>query len=173
MPGAWDGFEVAVRAILGQQVSVKGATTLSGRLVASHGQPIEADDPHLTRLFPTAERLSEADLGGLGLTGQRMVAIRALARMVDDGELVLGTAVSLDDIIAQLLPLPGIGDWTAHYIAMRVFGEPDAFPAGDLVLRKVVGEGTAVAAKVMRQMAEPWRPWRAYAAMQLWASSKD
>ena len=164
---------MAVRAILGQQVSVKGATTLSGRLVAAHGQPLEADDAHLTHLFPTPERLSEADLGGLGLTGQRITAIQALARVVRDGELVLGTAVSLDDLITQLIQLPGIGDWTAHYIAMRVFGEPDAFPAGDLVLRKVVGEGTAVTAKVMKQMAEPWRPWRAYAAMQLWASSGD
>jgi AraC family transcriptional regulator of adaptative response / DNA-3-methyladenine glycosylase II len=173
VPGAWDGFEVAVRAILGQQVSVKGATTLSGRLVAACGTPIETDDPHLTHLFPTPQQLTEADLSGLGLTGQRIVAIQALARAVQDGELVLGTAVSLDDLITQLIQLPGIGDWTAHYMAMRVFGEPDAFPAGDLVLRKVAGGGTAVPAKQLQQMAEPWRPWRAYAAMHLWAGSND
>ncbi|MCB8943640.1 MAG: DNA-3-methyladenine glycosylase 2 family protein [Ardenticatenaceae bacterium] len=173
VPGAWDGFEVAVRAILGQQVSVKGATTLSGRLVAACGTLLEGSDPHLTHLFPTPERLSEADLSGLGLTGQRIVAIQALARAVHEGELVLGTAVSLDDLIAQLVPLPGIGDWTAHYMAMRVFGEPDAFPAGDLVLRKAVGDGTAVTAKQLQQMAEAWRPWRAYAAMQLWAGSLE
>jgi len=117
--------------------------------------------------------LREADLSGLGLTGQRIVAIQALARAVQDGELVLGTAVSLDDLIAQLIQLPGIGDWTAHYMAMRVFSEPDAFPAGDLVLRKVVGGGTAVSARTLQQMAEAWRPWRAYAAMHLWAGSHE
>jgi AraC family transcriptional regulator of adaptative response / DNA-3-methyladenine glycosylase II len=173
VPGAWDGFEVAVRAILGQQVSVKGATTLSGRLAAAYGQPIETTEPHLTHLFPTPQQLSEADLTGLGLTGQRIAAIQALARTVRDGELLFGTAASLDDLIAQLIQLPGIGDWTAHYIAMRAFGEPDAFPAGDLVLRKVVGGGTAVTAKAVQQMAEVWRPWRAYAAIQLWAAATE
>jgi AraC family transcriptional regulator of adaptative response / DNA-3-methyladenine glycosylase II len=171
VPGAWDGFEVAVRAIVGQQVSVKGATTLIGRLAAACGNPMATGDPHLSHLFPTPQQLSQADLSGLGLTGQRITAIQALAQAVRDGELVLGTAVSLDDIISQLIQLPGVGDWTAHYMAMRVFGEPDAFPAGDLVLRKVVGGGTAVSTKELQQMAEPWRPWRAYAAMQLWAGT--
>jgi AraC family transcriptional regulator, regulatory protein of adaptative response / DNA-3-methyladenine glycosylase II len=171
VPGAWDGFETAVRAILGQQVSVKGATTLSGRLAAACGDPVETGEAGLTHLFPTPQQVCTADLSGLGLTGQRIVAVQTLARAVRDGELVLATAVSLDDLIGQLLQLPGIGDWTAHYIAMRVFGEPDAFPAGDLVLRKVVGNGTAVSAKQLRQTAESWRPWRAYAAMHLWASS--
>ncbi len=173
VPGAWDGFEVAVRAILGQQVSVKGATTLSGRLVAACGQPLETADSHLTHLFPTPAQLSQADLSGLGLTGQRIIAIRALAQAVQERALLLTTAVSLDDLISQLIQLSGIGDWTAHYVAMRVFGEPDAFPAGDLVLRKVVGGGTAVTAKELRQMAAAWRPWRAYAAMYLWAGSQD
>ena len=171
VPGAWDGFEVAVRAIVGQQVSVKGATTLIGRLATACGDPIATADQRLTHLFPTPQQLSQADLTGLGLTGQRITAIQALARAVRDGQLLLGTAVSLDDLINQLIQLPGIGDWTAHYMAMRVFGEPDAFPAGDLVLRKVVGNGTALPAKKIQQMAEPWRPWRAYAAMHLWAGS--
>jgi AraC family transcriptional regulator, regulatory protein of adaptative response / DNA-3-methyladenine glycosylase II len=152
---------------------VKSATTLSGRLAAACGTPLETDEAGLTHLFPTPEQLCAADLSGLGLTGQRIEAVRALAQAVRDGELVLATAVSLDDLIGQLIPLPGIGDWTAHYIAMRVFGEPDAFPAGDLVLRKVVGKGTAVTAKQLRRIAEPWRPWRAYAAMHLWASSAE
>jgi AraC family transcriptional regulator of adaptative response / DNA-3-methyladenine glycosylase II len=173
VPGAWDGFEVAVRAILGQQVSVRGATTLAGRLVAAYGEAVETAKPHLTHLFPTPEQLSEAELTGLGLTGQRMRAIQVLARTVRDGELLLGTAVSLDDLIKQLIQLPGIGEWTAHYMAMRVFGEPDAFPAGDLVLRKMVGNGTAASAKVLQQVAESWRPWRAYAAMHLWAVGRD
>jgi AraC family transcriptional regulator of adaptative response / DNA-3-methyladenine glycosylase II len=171
VPGAWDGFEVAVRAIVGQQVSVKGATTLIGRLAAVGGDLVETADEHLTHLFPTPLQLSQADLTGLGLTGQRIMAIQALAQAVRDGELLLGTAVSLDELINQLVQLPGIGDWTAHYMAMRVFGEPDAFPAGDLVLRKVLGNGTAVPAKEIQQMAEPWRPWRAYAAMHLWVGS--
>ncbi len=173
VPGAWDGFEVAVRAIVGQQVSVKGATTMIGRVAAACGDPIETGETGLTHLFPTPQQLSTADLSGLGLTRQRIVAIQALAAAVRDGELPLGTAVSLKDIIQQLISLPGVGDWTAHYIAMRVFGEPDAFPAGDLVLRKVVGNGTAVSAKRVQQIAESWRPWRAYAAMHLWAGSKD
>ena len=173
VPGAWDGFEVAVRAIVGQQVSVKGATTLIGRLAAACGDPIETSEPGLTHLFPTPQQLSTADLSGLGLTRQRIVAIQALAAAVRDGELVLGTAVSLEDAIQQLTQLPGVGDWTAQYIAMRAFGEPDAFPAGDLVLRKVVGNGTVVSAKELYQIAESWRPWRAYAAMQLWTGSKD
>lgn len=173
VPGAWDGFEVAVRAIVGQQVSVKGATTLIGRLAAAYGDPIKTGEPGLTYLFPRPRHLSTADLSGLGLTRRRIVAIQALAVAVRDGELLLGTAVSLKDIIQQLIQLPGVGDWTAHYMAMRVFGEPDAFPAGDLVLRKVVGNGTAVSAKGLQQIAESWRPWRAYGAMQLWAGSKD
>lgn len=173
VPGAWDGFEVAVRAIVGQQVSVKGATTLAGRLAVAYGNPVETGEPGLTHLFPTPQTLRTADLSGLGLTGQRIAAIQALATAVGDGKLVLGTAVSLDDITHQLLQLPGVGDWTAHYVAMRAFGEPDAFPAGDLVLRKVAGDGTAVSTRQLQQIAEPWRPWRAYAAMQLWAGSND
>jgi AraC family transcriptional regulator of adaptative response / DNA-3-methyladenine glycosylase II len=107
------------------------------------------------------------------LTRQRIGAIQALATAVREGEFLLSTAVSLENIVQQLIRLPGVGDWTAHYMAMRVFGEPDAFPAGDLVLRKVVGNGIAVSAKELQQIAESWRPWRAYAAMQLWAGSKD
>lgn len=170
VPGAWDGFEVAIRAIVGQQVSVKGATTLIGRLAATHGRSVETGTADLSVLFPTPQDLRTADLSGMGLTGQRTAAIQAFAAAVQDSELVLGTAVSLDDIMQQLTQLPGIGDWTAQYMAMRVFGEPDAFPAGDLVLRKAVGNGTAVTTRQLQQMAEPWRPWRAYAAMQLWAS---
>jgi AraC family transcriptional regulator of adaptative response / DNA-3-methyladenine glycosylase II len=173
LPGAWDGFEVAVRAIVGQQVSVKGATTLIGRLAAACGNPIETGVTGLTHLFPTPQELSTANLSGLGLTGKRIAAIQALATAVRDGRLALGTALSLDDIIQQLIQLPGVGDWTAHYMAMRAFGEPDAFPAGDLVLRKAVGNGKAVTPRQLRQLAEPWRPWRAYAAIQLWTGSRN
>jgi AraC family transcriptional regulator of adaptative response / DNA-3-methyladenine glycosylase II len=176
VPGAWDGFEVAVRAIVGQQVSVKGATTLMGRLVAAAGDPVmltastTAVSSPLTHLFPTPQQILTADLVGLGLTTQRTAAIQALAQAVAEKRLLLETAVSLDHTTQQLTQLHGIGDWTAHYIAMRVFGEPDAFPAGDLVLRKMMGN---LSPSQLQQLAEPWRPWRAYAAMQLWAASND
>jgi AraC family transcriptional regulator of adaptative response / DNA-3-methyladenine glycosylase II len=171
VPGAWDGFEVAVRAILGQQVSVQAANTLCGRLVRRYGRELETTSVEdLSHLFPAPQRLAEADMADLGLTSARRRAIRELARAVTGGELILGTAGSLDEVIEQLTELPGIGDWTAHYIAMRVYGEPDAFPAGDLALRRALaGEGQREAtAKELLAISEGWRPWRAYAAMHLW-----
>ncbi len=179
VPGAWDGFEIAVRAILGQQVSVKAATTISGRIVQRFGEELSVEygafDLQLTHLFPTAEVLCDADLSGLGLTGQRQKAIRGLAQAVVDGYIDWEDERPLPELIRHLTKLPGIGEWTANYIAMRVFRRADAFLAGDLVLRKVVGGGAAetVSAKQLAQMAEPWRPYRAYAAMYLWASSQD
>ncbi|MDJ0786228.1 MAG: AlkA N-terminal domain-containing protein [Myxococcota bacterium] len=174
IPGAWDPFEVAVRAILGQQVSVAGATTLAGRLVAAHGDPLEPDPdwPAVTHLFPTPERLAEVDLEGLGMPGARARAVVGLARAVAQGELRLDGGRDLDETVASLCDLPGIGPWTAQYIAMRAFGEPDAFPVGDLVLRKVLGEENGpVSPRHLEQAAEAWRPWRGYAAMLLWADA--
>ena len=171
IPGAWDGFEIAVRAVLGQQVSVKAANTLAGRLVEAHGEPLQAlGDADLAYLFPPPERLAEADLSGIGLMPQRAAAIRGLARAVCDGELAFGTAVGLDEAIERLTGLAGVGPWTAHYIALRALGEPDAFPAGDLGLRKAAAQdktGMLTEAQ-LRRRAEPWRPWRAYGAMYLW-----
>lgn len=166
VPGAFDGFETAVRAVLGQQVSVRAATTLSGRLALALGDPLEA--PHgLARLFPRPEVFrAEEPLAAIGLPGARARTLLALARAVAGGELRLerhGDAPS----IAALLALPGVGDWTAQYVAMRVLGSPDAFPAGDLGLRKALG-GAGV--REIEARAEAFRPFRAYAAMHLWAS---
>ncbi len=169
LPGGWDGFEVAVRAVLGQQVSVAAATTLTRRLLARFGE--EATTPassDLHVLFPAPAVLAEADLADIGLTGSRIATLRAVARAVADGRAGFAGDLPLEAFIAQWTALPGIGDWTAHYVAMRALGHPDAFPAGDLVLRKQAGAGSALSERTLRQHAEDWRPWRAYAAIHLW-----
>lgn len=167
VPGAWDGFEVAVRAVLGQQVSVRAATTLCGRLVERHGRPIEGLE-NGTR-FPRPAELADADLAGLGLPGARAAAIGALARAVAEGRLELDGGAPFDATLCALEALPGIGRWTARYVAMRALGEPDAFPEGDLGLQRALG----LDARALRARAEAWRPWRAYAAMLLWRASSD
>ena len=177
VPGAWEGFELAVRAILGQQVSVRGASTLAGRLVATWGVPLELNDPSaaagsaLTHVFPAPVVLAEADLASIGLPRKRARAISAVAAAVAADPLLLEPGVALEESVAKLTALPGVGEWTAQYIAMRALREPDAFPAGDLGLRKALtraGEGR-VTDRVLRDAAEAWRPWRAYAAMALWS----
>lgn len=176
VPGAWDGFELAVRAILGQQVSLKAANTLAGRLVKTYGDPLQtARDDELAYLFPRPERLAEATLSDIGLMPNRAEAIRALAKAVRDGELVFGTGVGLEEAIERLTALPGLGSWTAHYIAMRALGEPDAFPSADLALRRAAAEtkDATLTEAQLRQRAEVWRPWRAYAAMYLWQHYTD
>lgn len=174
VPGVWDSFELAVRAILGQQITVQGATTLSGRLVRRFGTPVSlGDDPALTHLFPSPAVLAHADLTTIGLPRARAEAIRGLAAAVAAGELVLDAPQGLDEAMPRLRALPGIGEWSAHYIAMRALREPDAFPATDLGLRRAVaGDGAPVSDVVLRRMAEAWRPWRAYAAMYLWAGQR-
>ena len=172
LPGAWDGFEVTVRAILGQQVSVKAANTLAGRLVARYGEELpEPNGSGLTHLFPRAQDLAGAELDGIGLTNQRVRAIQAVARAAESGELQFRRIASFEETAAQLQKLPGIGAWTAQYVAMRLMGSPDAFPASDLGLRKAQSNGQSlINAAELRERAEAWRPWRSYAAMYLWAS---
>lgn len=165
VPGAWDPFEIAVRGIVGQQISVAGATTLIGRLVARCGERVDLTDG-LTHLFPTPAALAEANLDGIGMPGARTAAVQRLARAVADGALELDAARGLDDAVARLRALPGVGEWTAQYIAMRGLGEPDAYPHGDLVLRQAMG---GVSAGELARAADAWRPWRAYAAVHLWA----
>ncbi|HEX7777094.1 MAG TPA: AlkA N-terminal domain-containing protein, partial [Parvibaculum sp.] len=168
VPGAFDGFELAIRAILGQQVSVKGATTLAGRLVQRCGEALALADGTLTHIFPAPAALAGADLSGLGLTGGRISALKAFASAVTRGEVSLSPGASLENKIAELCAVPGIGAWTAHYIALRAIGEPDAFPAADLGLRKSAGGGVPVSTRVLEEMSEAWRPWRGYAALALW-----
>ena len=176
VPGAWDAFELAVRAVLGQQVSVKGASTLAARLVAVHGETLAAKDidpaaPHLNRLFPTAKVLAAADLTKIGLTRARAQTLRSLARAYEDDSELFSDTADLDAFVARLTALPGIGDWTAQYIAMRALRHPDAFPSTDLgLLRAVAALGKPMNAKELLRHAENWRPWRAYAAMYLWMS---
>jgi AraC family transcriptional regulator of adaptative response / DNA-3-methyladenine glycosylase II len=171
VPGAWDGFELAVRAVLGQQVSVKGATTLAGRLVQRFGKPATGLGEGLTHVFPPPEALAEADLARIGLPAARAETLRGLARAVATGSLRLDAAQGLDEAIARLVAIPGIGAWTAHYVAMRALGEPDAFPASDLGLRRALARGgTPLSARELERVAEAWRPWRAYAAVALWTS---
>jgi 3-methyladenine DNA glycosylase/8-oxoguanine DNA glycosylase len=164
VPGAWDGFELAVRAILGQQVSVKGATTLAGRLVRAFGEPVDGGDG-LTHLFPTPDTLAAADYSSIGLPAARAEAIRQLASAVARGELNFSGAVEPAHFIERFKKLPGIGEWTAQYVAMRALGDPDAFPAADLGLLRATGLTNP---KQLEVRAERWRPWRAYAAMHLW-----
>jgi AraC family transcriptional regulator of adaptative response / DNA-3-methyladenine glycosylase II len=170
VPGAWDGFELAVRAVLGQQVSVAAATTLSGRLVRAYGEPVlEAPPDGPERLFPTPARLAGAELAGIGLTRARAETIRELARAVRDGKVHLNGSADPEELAAQLLQIPGIGQWTVDYILLRGLREPDAFPAGDLGLRRAAAESfRPLPEKRLRELSEKWRPWRAYAAMHLW-----
>lgn len=173
VPGAWDGFELAIRAILGQQVTVRGATTLIGRLVADFGERVLDDsDSDLTHTFPSPEVLASAPVERIGLPRARAASIRALAAAVIEGRLSLRESVSLEESVARLTDIPGIGPWTAHYIAMRALGEPDAFPTGDLGLRRVLSNGRLISTTALAERAEQWRPWRAYAAMALWTGDR-
>jgi AraC family transcriptional regulator of adaptative response / DNA-3-methyladenine glycosylase II len=169
VPGAWSGFEVAVRAILGQQVSVQGATTVAGRLAARYGRRMADGGNGLVRLFPVAESLASARFRGIGLTAGRCRAIRALARAVRDGSIDLEPSADPEETTGRLQALPGIGPWTAGYVAMRALRHPDAFPAEDLWLRRALSTNNdPVPARRLLERAEDWRPWRAYAAMYLW-----
>jgi AraC family transcriptional regulator of adaptative response / DNA-3-methyladenine glycosylase II len=168
VPGAFDGFEVAVRAILGQQVSVAAASTLAGRFAAAFGAPIECPDPSLTTVFPHAERiaqLSPAQVARLGMPAARARTVLALARAAADGRLLLAPNADVEATLERLQALPGIGPWTAQYIAMRALGWPDAFPHSDLGVMRALGETSA---RRVLAAAEAWRPWRAYAVMHLW-----
>lgn len=154
VPGCWSGFEAAVRAVIGQQISVAAARTLLGRVVAAHGH----------EAFPEPGDLVDAPLERLGIIGRRADTIRTIAGEVIAGDLVLDGSLDHDELVAALLAIPGIGPWSASYVALRS-GEPDAFPAGDLHLRRVLGVDKERDAEAI---AEAWRPWRAYAALHLW-----
>ena len=169
VPGAWSGFELAVRAVLGQQVSVAAARTLAGRLAEEWGEELpEAVSLGLSRAFPRPEALAEADVGRIGLPASRAATVRALASSVATGEIDLAPTVDLEAVRAKLLALPGVGPWTAEYIAMRALGDPDAFPAGDLGLRSAYVPERRIGARELARISEAWRPWRAYAAILLW-----
>jgi AraC family transcriptional regulator, regulatory protein of adaptative response / DNA-3-methyladenine glycosylase II len=169
VPGAWDPFEIAVRIVLGQQVTVAGATRLAGRLAERYGEVVTCDagDPRApTRLFPEPSALADAPLEEIGLTRQRAGALRALAAAVASEQLALAPGADPAAARDALLALPGIGPWTAELVLLRALGEPDAFPAGDLGLCRALG----CDARAVERRAERWRPWRGYAAMLLWTT---
>ncbi len=169
VPGAWDGFEIAVRAVLGQQVSVAAARTLAGRVVERWGS-CAADGQ--ARVFPQACDLVQAPLEEVGVMAQRARTIRGMARAVSEGEVDFRIERGLQAFVAAWTALPGIGAWTAHYIAMRALGHPDAFPAADLVLRRRAGDGETLSTREMQTMAQAWQPWRAYATLLLWRAEE-
>jgi AraC family transcriptional regulator of adaptative response / DNA-3-methyladenine glycosylase II len=164
VPGCWDGFELAVRAVLGQQVTVRGATTLAGRLVREFGSRLDSA-PGLSHLFPTPEKLAVADLSRIGIPRARASTLCSLARAVAEGKLSFFGVVDPEEFITNFRKIPGIGDWTAQYVAMRALSEPDAFPSSDLGLLRATGLPNP---RELQARAEAWRPWRSYAAMYLW-----
>jgi AraC family transcriptional regulator of adaptative response / DNA-3-methyladenine glycosylase II len=175
VPGGWDPFELAVRAVLGQQISVEAARNLTGRLVALCGTEVttwHTLNQNLNRLFPTAEQVAAADLSLIGMPGTRRTTLRALAVRIHERPAILEGFGSLEEALTRLRDIPGIGPWTAEYIALRALREPDAFPASDLGLLRSAGElsGTRPTAADLLRQAEDWRPWRAYAAQHLWTS---
>ncbi|HEY1772093.1 MAG TPA: AlkA N-terminal domain-containing protein [Gammaproteobacteria bacterium] len=170
VPGAWDGFEIAVRAVLGQQVSVAAARTFATRIVAAYGTPLSSPIEGITHLFPSPEIMARADLSKIGLTGARAKTLNALATAVQSGKVDFADAEGLR---TALVGVPGIGSWTAEYVAMRGLSDPDAFPAGDLVLQRMVGVTKRLTEKQLLARAEQWRPWRAYAVLHLWREASN
>lgn len=168
VPGTWDPYETAIRAIVGQQITVAGASTIMGRIVERFGAPLpDGGQAGTTHVFPPAELLASADLSGLGLTQARQAAVRAFATAVAGGEVRLDERQPLDQLIAAITAIRGLGPWTAHYVALRL-GEPDAFPAADLGLRRALRAIAPEATEPLGRLAERWSPWRATAAVQLW-----
>jgi AraC family transcriptional regulator of adaptative response / DNA-3-methyladenine glycosylase II len=173
VPGAFDGFELALRAILGQQVSVKSATTIAARLVNAFGEPMDTPHDGLTHLTPLPARIAATtldDIASLGIVRSRAQSIIALAQASESGDLLLEPGVSPEATVQQLVALPGIGPWTAQYIAMRALRWPDGFPKEDLIVRKRLG---GITARRAAERAEAWRPWRSYAVLHLWRAEGE
>ncbi len=174
VPGAWDGFELAIRAILGQQITVVAARGLAAKLVATYGPPLPEAlaSEGLTHVFPSPAQLADADFAALGMPRSRAAALAAMTAAANADPQLFGPRRGLDEAIAALKALPGIGEWTAQYIAMRELREPDAFPAADIGLMRALADaaGRRPSPAELLTRAEAWRPWRAYAALHLWSS---
>jgi AraC family transcriptional regulator of adaptative response / DNA-3-methyladenine glycosylase II len=172
VPGGWDGFELAIRAILGQQITITAARKLAGQLVESHGRRIGPNPLGLTHVFPTPADLLAGSLDALGMPGARRQALLAMAAAAAADPDLFRSGTSIEETVARLCAIKGIGDWSAHYIALRVVRESDAFPASDVGLLRgaTLPGGTRPTPKELLVLAEAWRPWRAYAAQHLWAA---
>ena len=171
VPGCVDGFELATRAIVGQQVSVAAARTVLGRLVDRYGEPLADPTGAITHRFPTAETLAEVDPAELPFPRKRGEALRSLALLVASEGLRFDAGADASAALAALLDIPGVGPWTASYVSMRALGDPDAFLPGDVGIRHALGRlGQGAEGPRATAIAEPWRPWRSYAVMHLWAS---
>ncbi len=172
VPGTWDGLELAIRAVLGQQITVVAAIKLAGKLVAQYGTPLVTPHAGVTHVFPAAEVLAAADLASLGMPKSRGRTLSVVAQALLDDPQVFQPKASLKEGVARLVALPGIGDWTAQYIAMRQMREQDAFASGDIGLINALAalEGGPVSPRQLLARAEAWRPLRAYAAQHLWTS---
>ncbi|MEO8001331.1 MAG: AlkA N-terminal domain-containing protein [Arenimonas sp.] len=173
VPGSWDGFELAVRAVLGQQISVAGATTLTRRLVEQYGEDRTTKREQLDRVFPTPEAIANAPLEKIGLPKSRASTLRSMAQAIIDGRINFQAGQSLDTFVEKFTALPGIGPWTAQYVAMRALRQPDAFPAGDLILQQVMGGEKRLSERETDLQSQAWRPWRSYAVLHLWHLSGD
>ena len=175
VPGSWDGFELTIRAILGQQVSVKAATTLSGRIASRYGEAVATgiDVEGLTHLFPEPAKLARARFNNIGLTRSRAETIRAVSKAVVNGSLSFDASQDPDEFRQSMIAIRGIGDWTAQYVAMRALKSPDAFPASDLGLLRAfdAGDRSRMRPAELEELSQGWRPWRAYAALLLWSSA--
>ena len=171
VPHGWDGFEIAIRAVLGQQITVAAARTLTERVVRKFGALATTTGGNTITLFPTPVALAAADLGGMGITGARIATLHVVAQAVRDARVDFRADRPLDEFVRLWTALPGIGDWTAHYLALRGLAHADAFPAGDIVLRKAVArDGKPVTTKALEALSQAWRPYRAYAVLHLWRS---
>jgi AraC family transcriptional regulator, regulatory protein of adaptative response / DNA-3-methyladenine glycosylase II len=171
VPGCVDGTEIAVRAVLGQQISVAAARTHAARIVQRHGEPLPAPDGALTHVFPTAAALAGADDDVLAMPERRKATLRAVCAALRDGLVDLGAGADRERTRRELLALPGIGPWTVEYVAMRALGDPDAFPAGDLgVLHGLRALGCGADAREAERRSQAWRPFRAYAVLHLWGA---
>ncbi|HEX4479507.1 MAG TPA: DNA-3-methyladenine glycosylase [Rudaea sp.] len=172
LPGGWDVFEFAIRAVLGQQISVAAARTLAQRIVERYGKSVVDVDGKRINLFPEPDAIADVDLTSIGLTRARAATLNTISRAVRDGVVSVDRDQPLDDFVTSWTQLPGIGDWTAQYIAMRALSNPNAFPAADLVLRRAVArDGKPVPLRELHAIAAAWQPWRAYAVLHLWRAS--
>ena len=169
VPGSWDGFEVSVRAVLGQQVTVKAASTLASRIAQRYGSEFDCEIDGINRVFPEPAVLARAKMNNMGIVSQRIAAIKSIAELIEGNELIINCTADTAEFVEKICQVKGIGEWTAQYIAMRALSDPNAFPYSDLILLRAADpSGKSLTPKQLLKLAEAWRPWRAYTVILLW-----